>query len=155
VATCSAGVCQMGSCNPGFVDYDGDPSNGCEYACTPTGPEVCDGVDNDCDKLVDNADPDIIRPSNFCVTRSICAGTTPTCTGVPSDPTVLWRCQYTNPGVETDLDKNLLPQETLCDGFDGDCDNAVDDSFPLKGSGCDDGGLGICKGTGTYVCNAA
>ena len=38
---------------PGMIDCDGDPANGCEYACVPTGPETCDGVDNDCNCVVD------------------------------------------------------------------------------------------------------
>jgi Notch-like protein len=30
------------------------PANGCEYECTASGPEVCDGRDNDCDGTTDN-----------------------------------------------------------------------------------------------------
>ena len=29
-ASCGAGVCAMGACNPGFADCDGNPANGCE-----------------------------------------------------------------------------------------------------------------------------
>ena len=61
---CDAGQCQLGPCEPGFWDLDGNPANGCEYACTASngGVEVCDGLDNDCDGLVDegfnlNTDP--------------------------------------------------------------------------------------------------
>lgn len=49
--------CEIGSCDPGWVDLDGSYATGCEYNCTFTGPEVCgDQVDNDCDGLVDGAD---------------------------------------------------------------------------------------------------
>jgi len=48
-------TCVENGCQPGYVDLDGDPSNGCEYVCTPTNPptEVCDGKDNNCDGVVD------------------------------------------------------------------------------------------------------
>ena len=41
-----------------------------------------------------------------------------------------------------------------CNDWDDDCDGSTDEDFPLKGQACDDGQLGICKGTGTYVCSA-
>ncbi len=48
-------TCQMNGCQPGYVDLDGNPANGCEYVCTPTTPptEICDGKDNNCDGQVD------------------------------------------------------------------------------------------------------
>ncbi|MCS6798371.1 MAG: MopE-related protein [Myxococcota bacterium] len=38
------------ACPPGFVDDDGNPSNGCEYRCTPADDptERCNGRDDDC-----------------------------------------------------------------------------------------------------------
>ncbi len=50
---CAAGMCSIGTCNPGWTNADGIDINGCEYPCTPTGAEVCDGVDNDCNGQVD------------------------------------------------------------------------------------------------------
>src|SRR6185369_13506074 len=58
--TCIAGKCGF-ECLLGTVDADKDPANGCE--CTPTVitgadggvvPEVCDGIDNDCNGTVDD-----------------------------------------------------------------------------------------------------
>ena len=48
-------TCKENGCQPGYIDLDGDPSNGCEYVCTPTTPatEICDGKDNNCDGQVD------------------------------------------------------------------------------------------------------
>jgi hypothetical protein len=42
----------------------------------------------------------------------------------------------------------------ICNDADDDCDGSVDEDFPLKGKDCDDGKVGICKGTGKYVCTA-
>jgi cysteine-rich repeat protein len=49
---CRSANCFLASCDPGYYDLNG-PWDGCEYACTPTGTEVCDGVDNDCDGRTD------------------------------------------------------------------------------------------------------
>ncbi len=42
-------------CPAGYWDIDGDPGNGCEYACDLSngGVEGCDGEDNDCDAQTD------------------------------------------------------------------------------------------------------
>ena len=47
--------CKEAGCQPGYIDLDGDPTNGCEYTCTPSngGVEICDGKDNNCDGQVD------------------------------------------------------------------------------------------------------
>jgi hypothetical protein len=154
VEGCAMGSCTIAFCQSGHVDLDGDPANGCEYACSIGGPEVCNGVDDDCDGMIDTADLGILLPSNFCNTQGPCAGTAPTCTSSACDSTITWRCVYAAP-VQTDSCGQPVLQETLCDGEDNDCDNAVDDAFPLLGSGCDDGDVGICRGTGVYVCNPA
>jgi hypothetical protein len=146
------GVCAIAACLPGHVDLDGDPNNGCEYACVLTGSEVCDGLDNDCNGKVDDA---LVPPAGLCAQKGACAGTVPVC-GKPQagcGTTISWRCPY-GLGVEVDDCGNLLPQETLCDGIDGDCDGAIDDAFVNIGKPCDDGKIGVCKGTGTYQCSA-
>jgi hypothetical protein len=42
----------------------------------------------------------------------------------------------------------------VCNGLDDDCDGQVDEDFPQVGKPCDNGLLGVCKGTGTYGCKA-
>ena len=67
VPVCAAGVCGIGSCLAGFVDLDGDPANGCEYACTggvtTDFPDLtiadanCDGLDGELNNSVFVAPP--------------------------------------------------------------------------------------------------
>jgi len=157
IAGCSMGGCTVAGCLAGWVDLDGMPGNGCEYQCTPSGQEVCDGRDNDCDGLLDQADPSILVPGNFCRQLGECAGTTPTCAGMAG-----WDCVYTDPDVETQANGDPVAEETLCDGKDNDCDGGADEVYPLKNTACAEDGtfgttrkLGICRGTGSLVCNAS
>ncbi|HTA18193.1 MAG TPA: MopE-related protein, partial [Polyangia bacterium] len=78
-ASCVMGVCQQGACLPGY--YDRDPNvPGCETACTKTngGVEICDGLDNDCNGLIDD---NVGAATITCKSLGVCAGTTPTCAG--------------------------------------------------------------------------
>ncbi len=52
-AGCKEGECFIEGCNEGFVDLDQIAENGCEYACSVTGDEICDMKDNDCDGQTD------------------------------------------------------------------------------------------------------
>ncbi|MCA9674194.1 MAG: hypothetical protein H6709_21275 [Kofleriaceae bacterium] len=50
--------------------------------------------------------------------------------------------------------QNAIKFET-CNELDDDCDLLIDEDFPNKGGACDNGLQGVCRGTGTYVCNAS
>ncbi|MEZ4294892.1 MAG: fibrinogen-like YCDxxxxGGGW domain-containing protein [Polyangiaceae bacterium] len=47
-ASCVAGVCEIGACEPGFVDCNGNPLDGCEAALDTDG-ENCGACGNTCD----------------------------------------------------------------------------------------------------------
>ena len=134
---CTAGACAIASCDMGFVNLDGTMANGCEYACSFQGAEACNGRDDDCDGMIDEG---LTAPANFCNPNGVCNGTTATCGGTGG-----WVCNYPAATYQS--------SEARCDGLDNDCDGSIDEPFPLRGTSCSDG-IGTCRRTGTYVCNA-
>jgi hypothetical protein len=178
VTTCSAtfgsggvGACGVLSCKANF-NYVNKPacSNaapgpengtsgvGCWYACPvtpplPTGTEICDGKDNDCNGCIDDSP---ITPPNFCSKLGVCSNgaggskVSPTCKGAAG-----WVCDYRGvANVEADaVTGALLSIEQVCDGFDGNCNGTVDlDGFPTLGQNCS-AGVGVCQQTGKVFCD--
>jgi len=149
IYVCSSGNCRVIGCEDGYWDIDSNPLT-CEYACSYSGDEVCDGIDNDCDGLVDTADSSLSIPSNFCNQIGECRGSSPVCT--THNGITKWYCNY-GPTVNLDTDFETILPENDCDGLDDDCDGVADDAFPLKGTPCSVG-QGLCRRTGQYVCNS-
>ena len=160
---------------PGWVDQNGDPADGCEYACTPNGPEVCDGVDNDCNGLIDNDDPGLVYPVELLpADRRMRQGTGgrrapglrrpaptfPVCTippGAPPATAPSWICNYPAT-VELAAPNQIVAQESWCDGLDNDCNGVADDPYRARlGGSCADPGstaVGACLPMGTWRCQA-
>ena len=135
---CELGKCKTMGCAPGFHELNGDPKDGCEYPCNPTGAEICDNKDNDCNGKVDdtvNTNNDI-NNCGKCGTKCSFLNGLPKCVKgvcqllkcktcfVNLDTKEAngceWPCCYTNGSVE------------ICDGKDNDCNGVVDDMVKGK-----------------------
>lgn len=113
-----------------------------------SGETSCDGKDNDCDGLTDepfNLDP----TESGCATAGLCFGSVAKCIDNK------WDCGFDNiVGYEV--------SETLCDGFDNDCDGVVDENIsavagPDTTTCSDEGicntGVPVVCVNGTWLCN--
>ncbi|MGM0575235.1 MAG: MopE-related protein [Myxococcota bacterium] len=112
----------------GDLDGDGYSDDDCGAnvgAMHPGAPEVCNGLDDDCDGVVDDFD----APCEASCSRR-------TCTGGAWSPCV-----------------DVEPAEEVCNGLDDDCDGGTDEAGvcgPDCPAGCDDGEVcvqGECVGT--------
>ncbi len=104
--------------------------------CTPGTPapddSTCDGVDDDCDDIVDE---DYVSISTQCGVGACAATGTTACV----DGAVVDDCA---PGTPA-------PDDTTCDGVDDDCDDIVDEDYVSISTQC---GVGACAATGTTAC---
>ena len=159
-ARCEAGVCGIERCDVGFFDIDGDPENGCEYACLPTGDDdsVCDFRDNDCDGRTDedfDFDTDVNncgscgRTCSFAHASATCEGGTcmlGDCEAGFFDLDGLgtngceYACTPADPAVES------------CNRRDDDCDGTIDEGDPGGGAACGSD-VGACM-AGVEACVA-
>jgi hypothetical protein len=134
---CTQGTCGINTCSQGYMDRDGNTSNGCEAVCQATGAETCDGADNDCDGTTDEG-----FDAQDCEEKCRSDG------GADYDPLRREKC-CGDDGLEAN------PYETVeksCDGYDNDCDGTRDEGCSSGGgggggSGGGGGGGGSTTGT--------
>ncbi len=99
--------------------------------------EVCDGLDNDCDGMVDNNIP---GTGGACSSGQL---------GVCGPGTI--SCQLSGGTYQIDCFPDVASSPEICDGLDNDCDGNPDDGNPQGGGACDTGQLGLCQ-AGTLNC---
>jgi hypothetical protein len=134
VAACVMGGC-VSACAAGFVDADRDPANGCECQLTNGGVETCDGVDNDCNGVVDEGAGGVVYtgPANT-LGVGVCAAGIQACQG----------------GKLVDVRPARLPSVEVCDGVDDDCNGKVDETFDLLNDDRNCGGCGLVCAAGAH-----
>lgn len=138
--TCGTGGCQTTVANC----VAGEPTD-CEFeALLKAAPETCDGVDNDCNGLVDDDQTG--------------ATLTQTCYSGAAGTAGVGLCKS---GTQTCTDGSfgtcvgeVTPSADICNSADDDCDGTVDEDFPNLGSACTVG-TGACQQTGAVLCNSA
>ncbi len=157
---CEASACRIDVCDTDYGELDVS-SAGCELCpVRPVRAESCNGKDDDCDNLVDEAaEVAATKPAtgaaagvnSFCKQRanSLCNNVPLVCDSNVGG----WVCQYPA-GVEVAAGKVSIT-ESKCDSIDGNCDGQKDEAFLALGTACNNAAPGVCLDQGKVACDPA
>ena len=136
-AACSAGIGQCARPGSRVCSADGLSSICNATPGTPTA-ELCNGLDDDCDTLIDDGFP----------VGTSCSVGIGQCARIGS-----LVCNASGSGTVCNASPGV-PVAEVCNGLDDDCDGTADDGNPGGGASCDTGIPGVCA-AGTLTCSAA
>jgi hypothetical protein len=107
---CDGGACDL-DCDDGWWDIDNEVGTGCELPCVLGGNEECNGIDDNCDGIIDNMTADSCpKGETFACTTDCETEGTAVCDN---------DCR---PG-------DCVPPDEECNGEDEDCDDVLDNGF--------------------------
>lgn len=129
-SSCNAWVGECAATGSMICNPDGDWVVCNAVAGTPSA-DICDGLDNDCDGVVDE---DFVSQATNCGVWACQSSGTIACI----DGTIIDSCMAGEAGVDT-----------VCNGIDDDCDGSVDEDFVVSQTSC---GLWVCASTGQEIC---
>jgi Notch 1 len=132
---CVSGTCTMVVCDTGFFNANNDITDGCELPCTISndGTEICDGIDNNCDAVIDNNPVD--SGGNCGSDTGECSHGTEICSG-----------------GSIICSGSIGSSAEICDNLDNDCDGVVDNDPYQVGNPCGTA-LGLCE-MGSLICSS-
>jgi len=117
---------------PGYVATGNDCDDN-NFNVNPGAPEICNGIDDDCDGFVDDADPSLSGTAIYYLDADLDGAGDPAIFIQSCNPVIGY---VSNNSDCNDNDQNISPfAQEICNGVDDDCDGLIDDADPNLSGG--------------------